>query len=188
MVVHTMGWTGSGPSIDSVDAFARQLYRRARAGGAESADMTTVLRNLHQAVKHLRVEMDDPDSVLNAKVDDQDQHGTIYARQLPPMVQDCDFALRQLDMLLEKYGRGGERESADELESRERDMFVLVQKKLAEQKTNIDIFLDTVQLHRPAGTRNASLAQADSRQLDLIKDKVCSTSPACLTPDTHTHT
>ncbi len=46
--------------------------------------------------------------------------------------------------------------------------------KLATQKANITVFLDTVQLHNPAKEQPRSLAfqNADAHQLDLIEDKV----------------
>jgi hypothetical protein len=169
-------------SIESVDAFARQLYRRARTAGHDFTDIATVVRGLHTVLKHLRVEAEDPDSLLNSNPNGDNQN-SLYARQLMPIVEDCDFTLKQLDTILEKYGGGSSGDSADEehagtsgrrskeVESREKDMIALIRTKLANQKTNIDIFLDTVQLHNPVKARRP-LPNPDGHQLDAIKDKV----------------
>jgi hypothetical protein len=169
----TVGSTTTA-AIQAVDASAKALYRRARAAGHEFAEIATVLRGLHTVLKHLRVEAEDPDSLLNT----QQQEASVYARQLTPIVEDCDFTLKQLATILEKYGntdgedgpvksisRGGD------MESREKDMIALIRTKLANQKTNIDIFLDTVQLHNPVKMHRMP-PNTDAAQIDAIKDKV----------------
>ena len=174
-------------SIESLDAVARQLYRHARTAGDGFAHIATVVRGLHTVLKHLRVEADDPDSLLN-KAPTGDNRNSLYARQLTPILEDCDFTLKQLETILEKYGGSGD--SADdaetsptagsrgrngrknkEVEDREKDMIALIRTKLANQKTNIDIFLDTVQLHNPVKARRA-LQNTDEEELDNIKDQV----------------
>lgn len=174
-------------AIATVDGFARQLYRRARTAGPDFAEIATEVRGLHTVLKHLRVEAEDPDSMLSRAGDAPE---TLYTRKLSFIVEDCDFTLRQLDTILEKYGGGGAsgesavdggntaassngRGAAEprELETRERDMVARLQSKLATLKTDIDIFLDTVQLHNPAKARR-SLDNANLQQLDAIKDKV----------------
>lgn len=178
--------TNTASSIESLDAFARQLYRRARTAGHEFADIATVVRGLHTVLKHLRAEAEDQDSLLNSVNPNAENSNSIYARQLMPIVEDCDFTLKQLDTILEKYGGSG-RDSPDEagdrngagasgrkskeVESREKDMIALIRTKLANQKTNIDIFLDTVQLHNPVKARRP-LANTNDQQLDAIKDQV----------------
>ena len=173
-------------SIAAVDANARNLYRRARASGPDFGEIATVVRSLHTVLKHLRVEAEDPDSLLNSN----QRESSVYARQLTPIVEDCDFTLKQLDTILEKYGlvdssgddaeRGqanatgnGHARAIKGMEDRERDMVALIRTKLANQKTNIDIFLDTVQLHNPSrAPRPLDLENTDDRQLNSIKDKV----------------
>lgn len=164
--------------IAEADGLARALYRRARLAGPDFSDIATVVRGLHTVLKHLRVEAEDPDSLLNTT---QQEH-SVYARQLGPIVEDCEFTLKQLDTILEKYGgssadtpsaEGPPRDGyiAGTTESREKDMIALIRTKLANQKTNIDIFLDTVQLHNPA-TARTFVDNPQSQQLDSIKDKV----------------
>lgn len=166
-------------SIQTVDALARALYRRARLSGPDFSDIATVVRSLHTCLKHLRVEAEDPDSLLNTT---QQEH-SVYARQLGPIVEDCDFTLKQLDTILEKYGGSSADTPSEEgpprdgyimgtADSREKDMIALIRTKLANQKTNIDIFLDTVQLHNPAKARQQFVDNPQSQQLDSIKDKV----------------
>lgn len=181
--------TTTASSIESLDAFARQLYRRARAATASHdsfGDIATAVRGLHGVLRHLRAEAEDPDSLLNA-APTGDNRNSLYARQLAPIVEDCDFTLKQLETILQKYGsedvsaeeegggggnrNGGDRRRSKEVEEREKDMMALIRTKLANQKTNIDIFLDTVQLHNPVKARRA-LQSADAEQLDAIKDQV----------------
>ncbi|KAH8653497.1 hypothetical protein BX600DRAFT_440564 [Xylariales sp. PMI_506] len=167
--VHT-----TATSIESVDAFAKKLYRRARGAGPFLVDITTTVRALHTVLKHLKAEAEDPESLLNS------DQSSVYIRQLTPIVEDSDFALKQLDTILEKLGvndswseddgRNGARDSKRSLDNGQRDMLELIRTKLANQKLNIDIFLDTVQLHNPAKSRQA--VDTSNANLDSIKDKV----------------
>lgn len=153
--------------INAVDAVALRLYGRSKTAGPDFQDIATVVRRLHTVLRHLKVEAEDPDSLLNA------DSASVYARQLTPIVEDCDFTLKQLDTILEKYGdssSGETNSSSGGIEAREKDMIALVRTKLANQKTNIDVFLDTVQLHNPAKTRR--VIDNSSVNLDEIKDKV----------------
>jgi hypothetical protein len=190
MTVPNGNATPTASSIESLDAFARQLYRRARTAGHDFADIATVVRGLHTVLKHLRVEAEDPDSLLNTSPTG-DNRNSLYARQLAPIVEDCDFTLKQLETILQKYGgsgdstddneasptdgsggrRGANGRRGKDVEEREKDMIALIRTKLANQKTNIDIFLDTVQLHNPVKARRA-LQNTDEEQLDAIKDQV----------------
>jgi hypothetical protein len=148
--------------IDVVDAFARELFGRAKQSGPEFQDIAAVVRQLQTILKHLKVEAEDPDSLLNSA------QSSVYVRQLTPIVEDCDFTLKQLDTILEKYGVGGRK--TGEMETREKDMMVMIRTKLANQKTNIDMFLDTVQLHNPCKARK--MVDSGDANLDDIKDKV----------------
>ncbi|OLN87124.1 hypothetical protein CCHL11_08952, partial [Colletotrichum chlorophyti] len=145
-------------SLGTVDAFARTLFRRAKTAGLEFADVATAVRRLHTVLKHLKAEAEDPDSLLNSDA------SSVYVRQLTPLVEDCDFTLKQLDTILEKYGE------ATKLEERQRDMVAMIRTKLANQKTNIDMFLDTVQLHNPSKAQR--IVDEQGGNLDDIKDKV----------------
>ncbi|KAI0432202.1 hypothetical protein F5Y09DRAFT_339865 [Xylaria sp. FL1042] len=169
-------------SIDTLDAFARKLYRRARNAGASFEAVSTVVRDLHTVLKHLKVEAEDPESLLNS------ENSTVYTRQLAPIIEDAEFTLKQLDTILEKYFDGsssgsstsgdGERLVAVNesekgwtmLDSLELDKVEIIRNKLAGQKLNIDMFLDTVQLHNPSKSRQ--LVDTTSTDLDAIKDKV----------------
>ncbi|CAJ2506714.1 Uu.00g079000.m01.CDS01 [Anthostomella pinea] len=177
-------------NIDNVDAFARKLYRRARSAGPDFEEIAAVVRGLHTVLKHLKVEAEDPESLLNA---DGSNSTSVYVRQLTPIIEDSDFALKQLDTILGRYyargaaingnasvgsdGESGVGKAINDgdkgwvlLESRERDMIELIRTKLANQKLNIDMFLDTVQLHNPAKSRQ--MVDTTSANLDSIKDKV----------------
>lgn len=167
-------------AISDLAATARNLFRRAKISGPDFAAVAAVVRSLHTVIKHLRAEAEDPDSLLNST----QQQSSVYARQLTPIVEDTDFTLKQLDTILEKYGsypsdhsnddsesRRRDRSTNGRIEDRERDMLQLIRTKLANQKTHIDIFLDTVQLHNPAN-RPMELKNTDDKQQNSIKDKV----------------
>ncbi|KAI0844557.1 hypothetical protein F5Y00DRAFT_266476 [Daldinia vernicosa] len=169
----------SPASIEQVDVLARKLYKRARIN-PELEEAANAVRSLHAVLKHLKFEAEDPGSLLNV------DSSAVYTRQLTPILEDAEFALKQLDTILDKkYGRGSDDGSADGvsrgmqmdgekgwtiLESRERDMINLILTKLKNQKLNIDMFLDTVQLHNPSKSRR--LVDTNSADLDSIKDKV----------------
>ncbi|KAI1642474.1 uncharacterized protein F4817DRAFT_293616 [Daldinia loculata] len=169
----------SPANIEQVDVLARKLYKRARVN-PELEGVADAVRSLHAVLKHLKFETEDPGSLLNV------DSSAVYTRQLTPILEDSEFALKQLDTILDKkYGRGSDDGSGDSvsrgmqmdgekgwtiLESRERDMINLIHTKLTNQKLNIDMFLDTVQLHNPSKSRR--LVDTNSANLDSIKDKV----------------
>lgn len=148
--------------IDAVDAFARSLYQRVKQSGAAFVDVASAVRCLHLALRHLRVEAADPDSLLNRP------DVTVYARQLKPVVEDSDFTLSQLAALLDKYGHG---KSVDDEQTRDERVEVM-RTKLISGKTNIDMFLDTVQLHASAAQPDRVVNNGSQPSLEGIKDKV----------------
>jgi hypothetical protein len=125
--------------IDAVDAFARTLYVRTR----ESPAVADAVRQLHIALRHLRVEAADPDSPLS---------GGAYTSQIRPLVDDCGATLRQLEHVLDD-GRRGEQMAGSVRRLRDR----------------IDGFLDAVQLQARATT---ATVDQDQTGLEGIKDKV----------------
>ncbi|KAF7553655.1 hypothetical protein G7046_g7034 [Stylonectria norvegica] len=147
--------------IDAADAFARNLYLRAKQSGLAFADVAAAVRQLHLALRHLRVESADPDSLLNRS------NASVYARQLQPMIEDCDWTLKQLDTLLEKYG---DARAPDDVHDRA-DRIAVIRSKLVTEKTNVDMFLDTVQLHNPANNPGHAV-DGSQASLEGIKDKV----------------
>ncbi|KAI3320433.1 hypothetical protein HD806DRAFT_232450 [Xylariaceae sp. AK1471] len=169
-------------AIDTLDAFARKLYRRARSAGSNFENVAAVVRDLHTVLKHLKVEAEDPESLLNCN------NSAVYIRQLTPITEDAEFTLKQLDTILEKYlnsgpvgsgmGSEGERRvlvnDSDKgwtmLDTVELEKIDLIRGKLTNQKLNIDMFLDTVQLHNPSKSRQ--MVDTTSTDLDAIKDKV----------------
>lgn len=166
----------SPADIERVDAFARKLYKRARATDPDLDEVATAVRSLNKVLKHLKLEAEDPESLLTI----EGPGSAVYARQLIPILEDSEFALKQLDTILEKkYGNGGSDGDGAQmdgekgwtmLESRERDMIELIRNKLANQKLSIEIFLDTIQLHNPSKSRR--MVDPRSGSLDSIKDKV----------------
>ena len=163
---------GASPSdIIIVVAFARKLYRQCRDAGGEYLEVSREVRGLHTVLKHLKYEFEEDGSVLN-----RDQ--ALYARELAPVIGDCNFTLRQLDELLQKYGRLASREGGgtgrlwDKIRfgSNEMDELGSIRMKLINHKTSISVFLDTVQLHESG--RMSLVLDNQSGQLDKILDKV----------------
>jgi hypothetical protein len=154
--------------IDAVDAFARTLYMRAKQSSTSFADAAVAVKSLHSALRHLRVEAADPDSLLNSA------DSSVYARQLRPLVEDSDFALQQLETILNKYGDGNGPSGSDE-NGPGPERIAAVRNRLANEKLNVDMFLDTVQLHNPATKPTAVVDPAPSSTstpLEDIKDKL----------------
>ncbi|KAK8076596.1 hypothetical protein PG994_003868 [Apiospora phragmitis] len=165
----TAAQASSAADIDKVDAFARQLFRRARKAGTDFSDVSMIVYGLHTVLKHLKAEAEDPDSLLNSG--DKSR----YIRQLTPILEDCEFTLQQLDTILGRRGgpgsgSDGDGRDASSLNGFERDKIALIRTKLANQRLNIDMFLDTVQLHNPA--RSHPAVDTSSANLESIKDKV----------------
>ncbi|KAK8108801.1 hypothetical protein PG984_014602, partial [Apiospora sp. TS-2023a] len=165
----TAAQASSAADIDKVDAFARQLFRRTRNAGIDFSDVSMIVYGLHTVLKHLKAEAEDPDSLLNSG------NKSRYIRQLTPILEDSEFTLQQLDTILERCssngsGSEGDGRDAPSLNGFERDKIALIRTKLANQRLNIDMFLDTVQLHNPA--RSHPAVDTSSANLDSIKDKV----------------
>ena len=161
-------------SIKAVDSFALRVYRRARTSGLDFENVAVAVRSLQKALGHLQAEAQDPDSPLNQPSSaSHEPRSGVYARQLTSIVEDSNFALEQVETVLEKYGSpakaGASRRDVDA--QQKHNEIDLIQKEVISQKTKIGIFLDTVQLHNPARTKEV-LDKTDSGDLDKIKDKL----------------
>jgi hypothetical protein len=180
---HKPSMTAAASAISAVDNRTFQLYRRARTSGPKFASITAEARDLHTALKHLRLEAEDADSVLAR---DRASRGpdSVSARRLARLIEDCDFTLQEVDTLLERYGanlgaengleQGGTTSRASmpaEIDARGESTIARVRDRLAARKNDIDAFLDTVQLPTPIQARQ-NLDRANGQQLDSIKDKV----------------
>lgn len=163
--------------IDAVDAFARTLYLRLKSTPSSSNDpaldeVALAVRQLHLALRHLRVEASDQDSALN-----RPDSAALHARQLETLVEDCGFQLRQLDAALatiDIYGpsRGNDEDASSRASSNARvERLGNLRAKIANEKTSIDMFLDTIQLRSPA-TQPAGIVDGSHSGLENIKNKV----------------
>lgn len=168
------------PNIKSVNEFASRVYRRARDSGSVFAALTSAIRDLQKALGYLHTEVLDPDSLLNQPNSaSHEGRSDVYAREVSSLVEDSDFTLKKVDTILERYatpGNGGPAGSSGqprrEVDVQERDTRIeLAQKEMASQKTRINMFLDTIQLHNPARNRQA-LENTSDHDLDSIKDKL----------------
>ncbi|KAK4119623.1 hypothetical protein N657DRAFT_581253 [Parathielavia appendiculata] len=165
------------PSIESIDAFARQLYRHVRDAGPDFVDLAIAVRNLRTALQHLVSEAHDRDSPLHqCDPADVGTKNSVYTRQLRSLVEDSDFALKKASTILERYGasnfdlESGVARRDSDLAERARKID-LTRADMISQTLKIDIFLDTIQLHNTAQTQRV-LNNIDAQQMDMIKDKV----------------
>jgi hypothetical protein len=170
---------GASPSdIIIVVTFCKALYRKCRDAGGEYDEISREVRGLHTVLRHLKYEVEAPESPLN-------RDRSIWGRQLAPIIGDCDFTLRQLDGLIMKYGRlsDGSVESAGssptktrvlwekmKFGSNEMDQLGGIRVKLISHKTSLTLFLDTIQLHQSG--KMATKLDNQTGQLDVILDKV----------------
>ncbi|RFU78193.1 hypothetical protein TARUN_4042 [Trichoderma arundinaceum] len=144
--------------VDAVDAFASTLYLRTSQSTVPSlsADASQAVRNLHHALRDLRIEAADPDSRLNGS------DSSTYSKQLGSIIKDSQTTLKQLELVLDLNSRGGGPYADGVAEG-----IAAVQTKLVHQKTVIDAFLDLVQLSNsmPSSSRRGP-------GLEYIKEKV----------------
>ncbi|KAG6009096.1 hypothetical protein E4U54_008604 [Claviceps lovelessii] len=155
--------------IDAVDAFARTLFVRVNASSEPLfAEVAAAVRQLHIALRHLRVEAADPDSLL------QSAEAPIYARQLRLIVQGCEHGLNQLETALGRGSPAGANDADAEVEvSADRESALkTVRSRLASETMAVDTFLDAVQLHNPVNNAPEVLVGTQDTSLEHIKDKV----------------
>lgn len=166
-----MSFGGSPSDIIIVVTFCRKLYKQCRDAGGEYLEISREVRGLHSVLRHLKSEVEAPESVLN-------RDRARYGKELAPVIGDCDFTLRKLDELLMKYGRlaaadtSGAARLWDRLRfgSAELDELGNIRMKLINHKTSITVFLNTIQLHESG--RHTEQLESHSEQLDVILDKV----------------
>ena len=152
-----------------VVTFAKSIYRRCRDAGGEYAEMSREVRGLYTVLRHLKYEVEAPESLLN-------KNRPLWVHQLAPIIGDCDFTLRQLDNLIFKYRRVGSDTGPKALwdktrfGSNEMDQLGGIRAKLISHTTSLTLFLDTIQL-RQSG-KLATPLDYNVDKLDLILDKV----------------
>lgn len=143
--------------LDGVDAFARDLYHRAKSAGPDFETATTAVRRLHSVLKHVRAEVEDAESTLNVS-----ERSTLYQRKLARIVEDSEFTLQSLESILDKNTEG------TPLDDGARNKVGNIASQLADDKAAIDAFLDSVQLP----SKPQKVVDTHDASLDGIKDKV----------------
>jgi hypothetical protein len=168
--------------VPEVVAYVRRLYRACRAAGGEYIEISREVRSLHTVLRHLKYEVQDSGSVLNG---DSGSGGSLFATGLALIVGDCDRTLRQLDGLLQKYGRpdGVERDDGrqpgrargkPQFGSAEKDELGSIRMKLISHNTNLTQSLDKIQLGdvgQMSSAMEAQTGQPDAK-LEAILAKV----------------
>ncbi|KAM3561899.1 hypothetical protein ARSEF4850_002989 [Beauveria asiatica] len=121
--------------IDAVDVFARTLYLRTKQVPSPTFDDAAVaVRQMHISLRHLRTEAANPKSLLNRP---ESSSYAVYAAELEPIVDHCEFALRQLETVLDRFDAAGNK---DALNSR----IASITAKIAQKEMDVAFFLDTV--------------------------------------------
>ncbi|XWW97946.1 hypothetical protein V2A60_005942 [Cordyceps javanica] len=153
-----MNGTAAARRIDAVDAFARTLYQRTKQVPPPALDDAAVaVRQMYISLRHLRVEAADPKSLLNrsdssssssSSPSSSSPSSSFYAAELEPIVDHCEFALRQLETVLDRFDAAPNKDAlADRIAS--------ITAKVAQKETDLAFFLDTIQT-RPSTTRAAT--------------------------------
>ncbi|OAQ97802.1 hypothetical protein LLEC1_02554 [Akanthomyces lecanii] len=154
--------------IDAVDAFARTLHLRIKHVAPPAFDDAALaVRQMHISLRHLRVETADPHSVLNSP----DSTSTMYAAELTPIVDHCEYALKQLETVLDRV------DGANVKKHLLTDRVASVTAKIAEKEMDLAFFLDTVQV-RPRTTSRESMP--DQQTLEAIKHEIERMAPKVL--------
>lgn len=172
-----MNGSATALRIDAVDAFARTLYLRTRQVPPAFDDAAVAVRQMHISLRHLRVETGDPQSVLN----NPDNTSDLYTAELAPIVDHCEFALKQLETVLDRVD--GADVNKDALTNR----IASVTAKIAEKEMDVAFFLDTVQV-RPKTTARESMPNQQTletikHEIDLLASKVFSRHTGVLEGD-----
>ncbi|RDA82764.1 hypothetical protein CP532_2023 [Ophiocordyceps camponoti-leonardi (nom. inval.)] len=143
--------------IDAVDAFSRTLFLRAQQHGAPPlSDIPPAVHQLHIALRHLRIEAADPDSLLNQGPDQPS-----LAPRVQPLVRECEASLKQLESLLDKCDASSGR-GVDDFA----DRAAAVRVRLDNDTATVDMLLDSVQLPGASGRI------VTGPDVERIKDKV----------------
>ncbi|KAJ6785408.1 hypothetical protein PWT90_05784 [Aphanocladium album] len=160
-----MNGSATALRIDAVDAFARTLYLRTKqvAPPPTFDDAAVAVRQMHISLRHLRVEAGDPKSLLNAPADGES--AGVYAAELAPVVDHAEFALKQLEAVLDRYDGA---ENKDALT----DRIASVTARIAEKEMDVAFFLDTVQVRPKSSTAKEAAPMPNHETLEEIKHEV----------------
>ncbi|KAK3374799.1 hypothetical protein B0H63DRAFT_256458 [Podospora didyma] len=180
------------PSIESLDAFARQLGQRAHDAGSDFYPLRSALHGLQMALEDLNVEDQDPESLLNqSSPANLDRRNSVYARELASLVEESDFTLKKVTTILSKYGNAAESPvdvsgvfgtrlgpSRRGLDLQDKNTKIeLILKDVTSQKVKIDTFLDTLDMHNPIKTQAGALVHADDGKLAFVMSKMDAIAP-----------
>ncbi|ATY61730.1 hypothetical protein A9K55_007033 [Cordyceps militaris] len=163
-----MNGSATACRIDEVDAIARALYQRTKQVAPPTLDHATLaLRQMHISLRHLRAEAADPLSVLNTS---DASSVDFYAAELEPITDHCEFALRQLEKVLDRFDAADHKEALT-------DRIAAVTTIVAEKEADLAFFLNTVQA-RPATVaavpEQVSLLDEMKQDIDLVATKIFS--------------
>ena len=157
-----MSGSATAVRIDAADAFARTLYLRVKQTSSPAFDDVAVaVRQMHITLRHLRREAGDSKSVLNRP------ESAGYVRQLQPIVEDVEFALKQLETVLGRFDNASGPAEASGLT----DRIASITARIAQEEMNVAFFLDTVQV-RPSDVKAGTAPLPDKATFEEIKEEV----------------
>ncbi|KAM3512223.1 hypothetical protein MY11210_004141 [Beauveria gryllotalpidicola] len=153
--------------IDAVDAFARTLYLRTKQVPSPTFDHAAVaVHQMHISLRHLRTEAANPKSLLNKP---ESSSCAVYAAELEPIVDHCEFALRQLETVLDRFDAAGNKDALN-------PRITSITAKIAQKEMDVAFFLDTVQQRpkRTPASPDHDMSAEMKREIDSLASKVFS--------------
>ena len=170
-----MSLAGSSSDINIVTPFSREVYRRCRDAGGDFEDAGRDVFALHSVLKHLKHEVEAPDSPLNRDL-------SLWSRKLVPVLGNSHTTLLQLNGLLQKRDPRPSENGArtpltpglqwenSRLGADDKGQLVAIRAKILSHKTSMTLLIDTIQLH--SSRSKVTLPEAQAEQLDTILDAV----------------
>ena len=156
-------------TIATLDSKALELSRRVRVLYQGLEKVANTIDDLRASLKHLRFEAQDQDSLLNQ----QTPESSMYYRQVTGIIQDFNFSLVHFDMVLDDfYNKTDLQRPKEDIHTRASAVLYYYSAEFSNQKTTIDIFLDTIQLHNPQKAKDEPSVIPSMKQLEFIKQKV----------------
>ncbi|KAK2699617.1 hypothetical protein QWA68_002020 [Fusarium oxysporum] len=150
--------SGDLAQIDAIRELVQASYRRIGTYGPDFANVATKLYKLEMTLRRLRNEVAEEQEQLPVHIQQS------YTRHLHSLVEDWDFAMKQVNSLLDTYhdeeiGLAGEEASmSGELKP--------IEPVLAGKRMAIELLLDSIQLQKP------QIYDRHQSDLEEIKDKV----------------
>jgi hypothetical protein len=158
------------PDITIVVTFCGAVCLKCVDAGGEYGEVSTEILGLYTVLRHLKYEVEAPDSPLNSD-------RSIWGRQVAPIVGDAYSTLRQLDELLQlRSGVNagwqwslGEKLATLRFYTDKMAQLEAIRTEIISHTTSLTLFLDTIQLCRSRKITKIS-DSSNANRLDKILD------------------